>query len=55
MSTSRLTPRSASKSSKAFETFWIVISAYDGGTIDASDSYYDLFVTRVRMGVGIGA
>ena len=33
--------------------YWIVISAYDGATIDASDSYYDLFCHRVRKGVAV--
>ena len=31
--------------------YWIVISAYDGVVIDASDSYYDLYCNRVRKGV----
>ena len=33
--------------------YWIVISAYDGATIDASDSYYDLYLKRVRKGVAV--
>ena len=33
--------------------FWIVISGYDDATIDTSDSYYDLYCHRVRVGVGI--
>ncbi len=32
--------------------FWIVIQAYDGVAIDASDSFYDLYVRRIRQGVG---
>ena len=32
--------------------YWIVIQAYDGVAIDASDSFYDLYCRRVRQGVG---
>ena len=31
--------------------YLIVISAYDGTAIDASDSYYDLLVQRIQRGV----
>ena len=31
--------------------YLIVISVYDGGVIDASDSYYDLLVSRVQRPV----
>ena len=31
--------------------YWIVIQAYDGVVIDASDSFYDLYIRRVRQGV----
>ena len=33
--------------------YWIVFQAYDGVVIDASDSYYDFYVRRVRQGVGV--
>ena len=32
--------------------YLIVISAYDGVSIDASDSYYDLLVQRIQRSVG---
>lgn len=32
--------------------YWLVIQGYDGAVIDASDSFYDLYIRRVRQGVG---
>ena len=32
--------------------YWIVIQGYDGAVIDASDSDYDLYCHRIRVGVG---
>lgn len=33
------------------ERYWIVIMVRDDGAIDASDSYFDLFVSRMRAAV----
>lgn len=31
--------------------YWVVVAAYDDGTIDASDSAFDLYIHRSRAGV----
>ena len=30
--------------------YWIIIQAYDGVAIDASDSFYDMYCHRIRRG-----